>query len=495
MSTPKYCSRVDPQRLTIKHSIPNTIFANEDVLIEDVAIEELLHLLELQETAEQMYQACPELFSEKPGIERISLSPDFHKGSGIPIGTSMLTKGMVIPGAVGNDVNCGVRLYKTSLKKDQFLAAIDQLEAPLRHIFFEGGRNIPLTLEQRQNIICSGLQNLEKVSDDGLWKYFDSEQHQVDLDHCRHRGGFDTAGLSFGLQDYLSDDRIMRDSSIGSIGGGNHFVEIQSVEKIHKASAAHAFGLSKDQVVVMVHSGSLNVGHLCGSFYRNECKRIYPSSLKYPSNGIFPLPNKAPEYKTFWTALHNAANFAFVNRFFLGLMVKRVLTEQFGALEMPLLYDSPHNLAWATEQQKYLHRKGACPAGGLDTGPFQWHGEPVMVPGSMGSPSFILEGQGQEEALFSASHGAGRKLSRGHALKHDDREFKSFLASSHVITPVDPNRADLRGRRDIQQKYYDDLKKEAPFAYKDVYPVVNTLKDSGVASPVAEMQPLLTLKS
>ena len=118
-----------------------------------------------------------------------------------------------------------------------------------------------------------------------------------------------------------------------------------------------------------------------------------------------------------------------------------------------------------------------------------------MVPGSMGSPSFILEGQGQEEALFSASHGAGRKLSRGNALKHDDKQFQSFLSSSHVITPVDPNRADLRGRRDIQQKYYDDLKKEAPFAYKDVDPVVHTLKDSGVASPVAEMQPLLTLKS
>lgn len=495
MTPPKHCSRIDAQRLTIDHPVANTIFANEEVLVEDVAIEELLSLLKLQETAEEMFRVCPELFSEPPGIERISLSPDFHKGSGIPIGTSLLTKGMVIPGAVGNDVNCGVRLYKTSLKKDSFLAAIDKLEAPLRHIFFEGGRNIPLTLPQRQNIIFSGLQNLEKVSDQGLWKYFDPAQHKADLDHCRHGGGFDTEGQSFGLQDYLSDDRIMRDSSIGSIGGGNHFVEIQFIDKIHKASAAHAFGLSKDQVVVMVHSGSLNVGHLCGSFYRTECKHIYPKALKYPSNGIFPLPDKAPEYKTFWTALHNAANFAFANRCFLGLMIKRVLTEQFGPIEMPLLYDSPHNLAWATDEQRFLHRKGACPAEGIGSGPFQWHGEPVMVPGSMGSPSFILEGQGRADALFSASHGAGRKLSRGHALKHDDQEFKSFLATSHVITAVDPARADLRGRRDIQQKYYDDLKKEAPFAYKDVYPVVNTLKNSEVACPVAEMQPLLTLKS
>lgn len=495
MTAPKHCSRIDAQRLTLNHPVPNTIFANDEVLIEDKAVTELLQLLDLQETAEQIYEQHPELFSVEPSIERVSLSPDFHKGSGIPIGTTLQTRGMVIPSAVGNDVNCGVRVYTSSLKKDTVVQALDKLEDPLRYVFFEGGRDIPLTLQQRQDIVYSGLTQLEKVSDEGLWKYFDPKQQKDDLKRCRHGGGFNTEKRSFGLQDYLAEDRVMRDSSIGSIGGGNHFVEIQVVDKIHNASAAHAFGLEKDSVLVMVHSGSLNIGHICGSHYRNECKRIYPSTLKYPANGIFPLPDQSPEFKTFWIALHNAANFAFVNRCFLGLMVQRVLTEQLGPMEMPLLYDSPHNLAWPLEHGSFLHRKGACPAEGLGSGPFPYHGEPVMVPGSMGSPSFILEGQGRSDALFSASHGAGRSLSRGHALKHDDQEFRQFLAKSHVATAVDPKRHDLRGRRDIQQKYYDDLKKEAPFAYKDVYPVVQTLKDSAIAVPVAELRPLLTLKS
>jgi tRNA-splicing ligase RtcB (3'-phosphate/5'-hydroxy nucleic acid ligase) len=492
---PRNCTRIDSNRLIVDHTVPNTIFANEKVFIEDVAIEELLSVLELEETAKSFYKVHPELFSEPPGVERVSLSPDFHKGAGIPIGTSLLTRGMVVPQAVGNDVNCGVRLYLTSLKKDSFVNAIDHLEESFRYVFFEGGRNIPLTLSQRLKLITEGVTSLEKVSDEGIWSFFDSKQHSEDLKHMRHGGGFDTAGRFFGLEDYLGQDRVMRGSSIGSIGGGNHFVEIQSVDKLHNNAAAYAFGVSPEQVVVMVHSGSLNVGHLCGTHYRNECKRVYPTELKYPDNGLFILPDRAPEFSSFWVALKNAANFAFANRTFLGLMVKRVLTEFFGPIEMSLLYDSPHNLAWNNEDGSVLHRKGACPAEGTDSGPFQWYGEPVMVPGSMGSASFLMEGHGHKEALCSASHGAGRSLSRGKALKFDDAAFQDFLNNYRVITPVDPHRLDLKGRKDIQKKYYEDLKKEAPFAYKNVYPVVETLRASGVATPVAEMQPLLTLKA
>jgi RNA-splicing ligase RtcB len=509
MKLPKDCFRTSPNTLMVSGvQVRNRIYANEDVPVEADAVIELRELLEVQDTADKMFAACPEMFKVPPKIHCVSLSPDFHKGAGIPIGTSLACEGMVIPQSVGSDINCGVKLLATNLFKKDIDGKLDHLEPILRRIFFEGGRSIPLSQKQRRCIITQGVANLEKESDDGIWKYFDPVQHTRDIGLTRHHGGFDTQDQAIGLADYLDRKGVTRDSQIGSIGGGNHFVEAQYVDKVIEKTTAYGYGLKKNQLVLMVHSGSISIGHICGQLFQDITKKIYKETgLKFPKNKIFPLPNNVPEYKQFWSMLHNAANFAFANRLFLGLMFKQALSEVFGdgAIEMRQVYDTPHNLAWEDAMGYVLHRKGTSPAEGRDL----WFlgldektkeemgvacGEPVLIPGSMGSASFVMEGCGNIEALKSASHGAGRSLSRGKALKHDEKAFREFLTKFRIITPIDPNRRDIRGRKDILKQWHDSLKKEAPFAYKDVYPVVNTLRDAKIAKPVAELQPILTLK-
>jgi len=253
----------------------------------------------------------------------------------------------------------------------------------------------------------------------------------------------------------------------------------------------------------MVHTGSVSVGHLCGSFYRDVVRRHYPPGLRHPDNDVFVLPQgerHRAEVSRFWDALHNAANFAFSNRLFLALMALAALREVHGEVAFPLLYDAPHNLVWRERRdggEVFVHRKGACPArdyAAMAATPFRYQGEPVLVPGSMGASSFVLVGQGNPDALSSASHGAVRSLSRGDALKGHDDEFRRFLEAFRVVTPVDLRRPDVRLRRDIVAKKLADLKQEAPFAYKGIGPVVRTLEQAGIARPVAELSPLLTVK-
>ena len=488
MTDPKNCVRIDANRLKIDGtSIDNTIYANRDVLIEQEAITELKELLTVDQTAQKMFDARPDLFKNQPGVDRVVLSPDFHKGAGIPIGTTLLTKEMVIPQSIGSDINCGVKLLSFDLNKSDVKGRLDSLETILRGIFFEGRRNIPLSKTQRFEIITNGVKGLNKETEEGIWNFFEETQHSRDLANTKHGGGFDTNGKSFGLGDYLGRDGISRDSQIGSIGGGNHFVELQYVDKIIDRVTAYNYGIQKGQLLLMVHAGSVNIGHHCGDQYSEVVKRVYrQTGLKFPANKIFPLPNNTPEYDQFWVMLHNAVNFAFANRLFLGLMFKQALSKCLGrSPRMKQIYDTPHNLAWQLEEGKVLHRKGSSPAE---------YGEPVLIPGSMGASSYLMSGLGNTDALNSASHGAGRALSRGKALKIDEGKFEEFLKEFRIVTPIDPNRRDIKSRKDILKQWHDALKKEAPFAYKDIYPVVNTLKDGGVAEPVAELKPLLTIK-
>lgn len=480
--------------MQIVGEVPNRIFANEHVPVEDAAVEELLSLLELQKTATAMYEAEPGLFSEPPTVQQVSLSPDFHKGAGIPIGTTMLTRGMVIPQAVGNDINCGVRLHATSISRKDLVSKLDKLEHRLRHLYFEGGRQIPLTQEQRFHILTRGLAGFPLQLDEGVWKFLSGSQLEKDNLRIRGLGGFDTGGQTFGLEDYLSNTGITRDSQIGSIGAGNHFVEVQYVSKILNGTTAHAWNIQPGMIVVMAHTGSVNVGHLCGEAYKSLVRESYTKKLRYPENEIFPLPDKHPSYQKFWTALHNATNFAFANRMLLAALMHQAFAEEFGQHQFDLVYDTPHNLTWQQSDGGVLHRKGASPAGGIGEGPDAYFGEPVLIPGSMGSVSYLMEGLGNAEALGTASHGAGRSLSRGDSLHYSETEYQTFLQKFRIITPIDPKRPDFRNRPDILKKYHDELKKEAPFAYKPIYPVVDTLRDAKIASPVAELTPLFTLK-
>jgi tRNA-splicing ligase RtcB len=338
----------------------------------------------------------------------------------------------------------------------------------------------------------------------GLWSLVRELNVGADLDRVEQRGSL-RAERVFGLDDFMGPtDRVSRDSQIGSIGGGNHFVEIQRVETILDRGTAHAWGLRPGMVTVMVHTGSVSVGHLCGGYSRDVVRRLFPATLRHPDNGIFVLPDgerHRAEMSLFRDALHNAANFAFANRLFLALMALAGLRRVCGAgVGFPLLYDAPHNMVWREERNGktvYIHRKGACPARGFAAmagTPFAYHGEPVLVPGSMGASSFLLAGGGNAGSLESASHGAGRALARGAAVRGHDAEFRAFLESFRVVTPLDLRRPEVRARRDIVAKKLEELKQEAPYAYKGIGPIVETLTEAGIARPVAELRPLMTVK-
>ncbi len=182
-------------------------------------------------------------------------------------------------------------------------------------------------------------------------------------------------------------------------------------------------------------------------------------------------------------------------------MIQEVFTQVLGACDLALLYDAPHNYIWKQQidgEDYYIHRKGACCARGCEEmagTAFAYYGEPVMIPGSMGSSSYLLRGLGNRDALCSASHGAGRQKSRGDAIKGNDEAFRQFMKNFHVIMPIDPNRIDLKGRADILKKWEESVRAEAPYAYKDIHEVIAVHTAHNLAAPVARMEPIFTVKS
>ncbi len=506
MQHPKI-TRVNPNQLEIQHPsrTPIQLFANQHVPLERSAFQELSQLLELTETLERHYCADPDGFEQKPQLERVALTPDFHKGSGVPVGTVLQTRGFVLPQAIGNDVGCGMRLHLTDFSFEQLEPHLDCLEGHLRHSFFKGGRDIPMTGIQRQSLLEGGIAGLAssvpRSQDEGLWQLWQGRNLELDMQHTEGQHSSFPLTKNLGLEDFLGEAHsLSRDAQIGSIGGGNHFVELQQVTQILEPATAHAWGLRLGMVVVMVHSGSLGLGHLCGSNLRQMVRTLFPKSLEHPKNGFFPLPIGEKYHNQLERCTHllgHAAHFASVNRLFLALMVQQTLLERVGDTDFPLLYDAAHNMIWQDHTGTHLHRKGATPARGLEAmlkirqdTPFAYYGEPVLVPGSMGASSFILAGQGHPEALESASHGAGRSRSRGAAMRGFEAEFAQFLQDFRVVTPLDWKNA----RADIKAKKLLELRQEAPFAYKGIGPVIETLASAGLARGVAELKPILTVK-
>lgn len=508
--------RIDPVRVMIKNpqNVPATLFARGDVFLEPEGVLELLRFLSLQGTLLDLWAweregKIPPFFGDRPGtLASVVLTPDFHKGSGIPVGTVAEARGFVIPQAVGNDVCCGMRLLVTDIRKEELTPHIRALLSRLRALFFQGERDIPMSPRQREAILREGLRGLFETRRDnqeqGLWRYYHPSDQERDLGRVHLGGSLPTKGI-FAFGDYIraSGAKDSRDTQIGSVGGGNHFVEIQSVEEICDGATAHAFGLSLDQVTIMAHSGSVGLGHMVGGHFHNQAKSLYPAKMPHPAHGFYVLPTAGPlakEAEAYLDAMRNAANFAFANRLFLGLMAVRALSEVLGREVMArLLYDAPHNLIWEPEDggDRYLHRKGACPALGADgfrENPFGYTGHPVIIPGSMGDSSYVLAGEGNEEALMSACHGAGRSLSRGKATHVDKARYEEALSPLHVVTPIDPESPQVRSRRDILQKYHQRLQEEAPYAYKPITPVVKTVEEAGIARRVARLWPLITVK-
>jgi tRNA-splicing ligase RtcB (3'-phosphate/5'-hydroxy nucleic acid ligase) len=505
--------RIDGVRATVQNrfDLSITLFARPDVRVEPDGIEQLLEVASLAETLARLGEQeqggrIPPFWGGAPGrIEGIVLTPDFHRGSGIPVGTVIDARGFVIPGAVGNDVCCGMRLLATDVAREELAPHTRALEKRLRAIFFQGKRDIPLSPRQREALLRDGLGGLHEARGDnagvGAWRWYDRRQQEQDLGRV-HFGGALPARRTFAFDAWIrsSGARDGRDIQIGSVGGGNHFVEIQAVEEILDGPSAYAFGLPRGAVTVMAHSGSVGLGHMVGGYFDERARALYPAGVPHPEHGFYVLPAEGPhaaEAAAYLDAMRNAANFAFANRLFLGLMAVRAISETLGReVSARLVYDAPHNLVWEEGEGRFLHRKGATPALGADggAGPFGYTGHPVIIPGSMGASSYVLAGEGNAAALCSACHGAGRSLTRGRSGHVDEATYARSMEKVRVVTPVDPDSPAVRTRRDILAKYHQRLKEEAPFAYKPITPVVKTVEEAGVARRVARLFPLVTVK-
>ncbi|PRQ09332.1 RtcB family protein [Enhygromyxa salina] len=391
-------------------------------------------------------------------------TPDFHAGARVPVGAVVATSpDMLVPEAIGTDINCGMRLHVVDLDYERFLAAKPKLVASLRGDLLLGTRDLPMDYRSLRALYRAGAPAwLEQVRATPLGRMAlaDCEQIETELERCYELGSFEGSTTWF----RGGEREIIRDPCLGTPGGGNHFVEIQVVDAILDGRMAHAWGVRQGQLAFMVHSGSRAVGVAVGEHWRERARDLWPTGLAHPSSGVFAVHGEAA--KAYLEAMSTAANYGAVNRLLLAELVRLRLREHYGDLAAPLVWDGPHNLV-SRERGLNVHRKGATPARA---------GEPVLIPGSMGQPSYLMVGLGSEHWLASASHGAGRALTRHRARHLDERD--AGLAGVECIA--------LHAER---------LREEAPAAYKDIAPVIDVQVEAGIVGPVARMRPLLTFKA
>ncbi|MGH6815823.1 MAG: RtcB family protein [Hyphomicrobiaceae bacterium] len=465
------------------------LFANENVFIDSASVGEILSFAEIGGLLETLNGLG--YFGDRPArLDRIVLTPDFHRGTGIPVGTVLDAYGFVLPKAVGSDIGCGMRLLATDVTAGEFARLDSRLDRTLRHIFFEGGRDIPLSPGQRRGLFTRGIQGLldEPHAGEGIWRLWDTQEQESDLMRTHRLGRLDTAGV-FALDDLIagSGNGFSHDSQIGSIGGGNHFVEIQRIDEVFDGATARFWGLSKDRIAIMAHSGSVGIGRMVGNRFSAQAKAAFPRTQRHPAHGFYPLPADSELGRRYLSAMGNAGNFAYANRLFLGLMAVRALSQALGReIQTRLVYDAPHNLIWEEGDGRMIHRKGACPADGPSNDADFPFGHPVIVPGSMGSASYVLRGHGSVASLCSACHGAGRLAPRRSARQGSVQELETL----RIVTKVD----DKRLRRDVRAEWQRALLEEAPSRYKDVTPAIETVTGAGIASKVVSLWPLLTVK-
>lgn len=483
--------RIDANRIRVpaRDDLDIVLFANAEVFLDPASVEEILHFATIVDTLAALN--ARDYFADTPArLDRVVLTPDFHRGAGIPVGTVLDARGFVLPKAVGTDIGCGMRLLATDVTTGEFARLGPDLDARLRHIFFEGGRNIPLSAGQRTGIFRDGIQGLldGPNAGEGVWTLWDQAAQEGDLMRTHKLGALGTDGV-FALDDFIrgSGEAFTRDGQIGSIGGGNHFVEIQRIEEIFDGATARDWGLRKGTLAIMAHSGSVGIGHLVGRHFSQAAKDEFPRGEKHPGHGFYPLAPKSEPGRRYLSAMGNAGNFAYANRLFLGLMVIRALSEALGrTVTSRLVFDAPHNLVWDDGDGRMIHRKGACPADGpAGDADFPW-GHPVIIPGSMGASSYVLRGHGSVASLCSACHGAGRLAPRQQARQGSAAELEPL----RVVTKVDGRRL----RRDVREEWERSLLEEAPSRYKAVTPVIETMVGADVASKVARLWPLLTIK-
>ncbi|WP_448267020.1 RtcB family protein [Nostoc sp. DSM 114159] len=406
---------------------------------------------------------------------RACATPDFHPGdAGVAIGSVVETVGQVIPGAVGSDINCGMRLHVVDLTIEEFLAKRDQFVERMKGDYFFGTRDVTMTAQAMRSLFQYGVPGwLDAMLDEPTGSVIKSDLQQLAQESERiFLGGSMDGDWKLAPEELVPDAGLVRDGGLATIGGGNHFVEVQRVDKVENRPLAHAWGVREGQLAFMIHSGSRNVGKYIGGMWRDRAKATWQKGLKYPDSQIFPLSTSShPELvASYLQAEATAANYAFVNRLLLAELLRLRLREVYKDVEAPLVYDLPHNIT-LPEGQGWVTRKGACPA----------HlGQPVIIPGSMGAYSYLMVGKGNPAFCNSASHGAGRIRSRFDLSRKGASQSQAELG----LTGVDC--ITLREERRIE---------EAPAAYKPIQSVIDVQVEAEMVDVVARLSPVLTFKA
>ena len=410
-----------------------------------------------------------------PGIVGHALAmPDIHQGYGFHIGgvaAMSVEHGVISPGGIGYDINCGMRLLKTDLKVSDVKNKISDLANIIYNTVPSGvGFGGKLTFENKalDDILHGGAQHMLKLGY-GI---------QDDIKNCEEHGKF-----TFADPEKVSGQAKKRGfDQIGTLGSGNHFLEIQQVSEILNIEVAQKFGLFQDQLVTMIHCGSRGLGHqVCTDYVRDMIPQLNNFGITLPDRELACAPFTSPIAQNYFAAMAAAANFAWANRHVIGHHVRIALQKMFGdKTHVTTLYDVSHNIGKIEEhivhdkkKSLIVHRKGATRA---------FADQPVLIPGTMGTASYVLVGTQEAERVSfgSTCHGAGRQLSRVAAKKKiEGTELRKQLEKQGIVICCRSNKG---------------LAEEAPFAYKDIANVVQIVDSVGIAKKVACLKPLAVIK-
>ena len=449
--------------------------------------EELLKVLGTDESIKQVENvAC------LPGIVSASMAmPDIHWGYGFPIGgvaAFNTENGVISPGGVGYDINCGVRLVRSALTLKEVKNHLPNI---IDNLFF----NIPSGIGSHRKDLKLSRDEIKKVLQKGArWAIENGYGDAQDLHHIEDNGE-----LIHANPDHVSDRAYERGrDQLGTVGSGNHFVEVGHITEIYDEKIASVFGLFKEQVTVMIHSGSRGLGYqICDDYIREMIKASYKYGISLPDRQLCAAPFGSPEGQRYFSAMAAAANYAFANRQMITHWVRETFEKAMGTsaagLGLSLVYDVCHNIAklekhrvQGKESTLCVHRKGATRAfaAGSPALPDEYKkvGQPVLIPGDMGRASYVLCGteRAMEETFGSTCHGAGRVMSRSRAIKAS----KGRLLQKEMEQKGIYVRAASKGT----------LAEEMPEAYKDVSRVVRVVHNAGISKLVARITPLGCIK-
>ncbi|MDW8434337.1 MAG: RtcB family protein [Aquificaceae bacterium] len=465
------------------YMLPKNTIQGQKVPVYFYLSEKLLELLE-EDAIKQAGNA-----GTLPGVEKaIYVMPDVHVGYGFPVGGIMATdveEGIISPGSIGYDINCGVRLIATNL-------TVKDVQPVRKSLMERMLRNVPAGVGSTGKLKLS-KEELSQVAVKGArWAVEKGFGFKEDLEHIESGGALPGAD-----PDKVSDFAFMRGSEeLGTVGSGNHFVEVQFVDEVYNPESAKRLGLELGRVTVMVHSGSRGFGHqVCVDYLKVAKDSLSKYGLDIPDMQLACMPFKSPEGQAYFKAMNCSANYAFANRQVLGYLATDTLREFFGLswedLGYKLVYDLAHNIG-KVEKHKVdnelktllVHRKGATrafpphnpdvPSAYMDLG------QPVLLPGDVGRYSFLLLGQerSMDMSFGSACHGAGRLMSRTKAKEFVKKEGLEKVLEGLVVV--------ARGKGTVAE--------EIPQAYKDVSEVASVVHSLGIAKLVARFKPLGTLK-